>query len=64
MSKSFLRKSKTNRSTLRRIEIAIRRGWHPGQRAADYYLSARRSRHSRQEAARNPYLQFTAVPLF
>ena len=49
--KSSRRRSKTNRSTLRRIEIIIRRGWFPGAgHVSEFYKSTRRSWRNRTEA--------------
>lgn len=44
MSKSNLRKSKTDRSTLRRVERAVRAGWEPGLRPSDFYRGSARTR--------------------
>jgi hypothetical protein len=48
MSKSNIRKSKSDKSTLRKIERAIKNGWQPGLRPADFY---RGSARNRREAA-------------
>jgi len=42
--KTNFRRSKTNRSTLRRIDQIIRRGWRPGLRPSDFYRGSRRHR--------------------
>jgi hypothetical protein len=42
--KTNFRHSKTDRSTLRRIDLIIRRGWRPGLRPALFYRGNRRSR--------------------
>ena len=42
--KSNFRRSKTGNSTIRRIDLIIRRGWKPGLRASDFYRGNRRTR--------------------
>lgn len=42
--KSSLRFSKASRSTIRRVELVVRRGWHPGLQPADFYRGSARSR--------------------
>jgi len=48
--KTVFRRSKTDRSTLRRIEVIIRRSWRPGMLPSHFY---RGNRRSRTEAATN-----------
>ena len=42
--KTNFRRSKTDRSTLRRVDLLIRRGWQPGRKVSDYYRGNRRHR--------------------
>jgi len=42
--KSALRFSKASRSTRRRVDLIIRRGWQPGLRPSDFYRGSRRPR--------------------
>jgi hypothetical protein len=46
--KSSRRRSKCDQSTLRRVDLIIRRGWKPGLRPSDFY---RGSARNRREAA-------------
>jgi hypothetical protein len=48
--KSYLRRSKCDRSTLNKIDRAIRAGWRPGMSVADVLSRNRRRRFARLEA--------------
>jgi len=43
--KSHHRRSAISKSTLRRVEICIRRGWQPGFPASGFYKGTRKGMH-------------------